>query len=182
VSLPLNIESIVSRFYVPLYRFALSLTKSDAEAADLTQQTFFILARRFDQIRDVSKVKCWLFTTLRCGFLISVRLQSNHPHVELRPDIYDSPSVPSDAERALDAKFTVEALFRVEETYRIALELFYLGELSYKEIAQALEIPIGTVMSRLSRGKDQLRALLAAAILESETTIISLQRDERVSN
>jgi RNA polymerase sigma-70 factor (ECF subfamily) len=98
-------------------------------------------------------------------------LQPNHPHVELRPDIHDSPSVASDAERALDAKFVVEALSCVEETYRIALDLFYLGELSYKEIAQALEIPIGTVMSRLSRGKDQLKALLAAAISESETTI-----------
>ncbi len=182
MSLALNIESIVSRFYVPLYRFALSLTRSEAEAADLTQQTFFILARRSDQIRDVSKVKFWLFTTLRREFLRSVRLQSNHPHVELRPDIHDSPSVASDAGRALDAKFVVEALFRVEETYRIALELFYLGELSYKEIAQALEIPIGTVMSRLSRGKDQLKALLAAAISESATTIISLQRDEGVSN
>jgi RNA polymerase sigma-70 factor (ECF subfamily) len=110
VSLALNIESIVSRFYVSLYRFALSLTKSEAEAADLTQQTFFILARRSDQIRDVSKVKGWLFTTLRREFLRSVRLQSNYPHVELRPDIHDSPSVASDAERALDAKFVVEAL------------------------------------------------------------------------
>ncbi len=165
MSLALNIESLVSRFYTPLYRFALSLTKSEAEAVDLTQQTFFILARRSGQIRDVSKVKCWLFTTLRREFLRSVRLQSNHPHVELRPDIHDSPSVASDAERALDAKFVVEALSRVEDTYRIPLELFYLGELSYKEIAQALEIPIGTVMSRLSRGKDQLKASLAGCDL-----------------
>jgi RNA polymerase sigma-70 factor, ECF subfamily len=180
VSFTLNLESIVIRFYAPLYRYALSLSKREAEAVDLTQQTFFILARNSDEIRDVSKVKSWLFTTLRREFLRSVRFQSKHPHVEVRPDIQDSPSVGSDAERALDAKFVVEALFRVEETYRIALELFYLGELSYKEIAQALEIPIGTVMSRLSRGKDQLKALLVAALSESETTIISLQRNERV--
>jgi RNA polymerase sigma-70 factor (ECF subfamily) len=164
-------ESTVSRFYAPLYRFALFLTKSEAEAVDLTQRTFFILARRSDQIRDVSKVKCWLFTTLRREFIRSVRLQSNHPHLELRPDIHDSPSVASYAERAQDAKFVVEALSRVEETYRIALELFYLGELSYQEIAQALQLPIDTVMSRLSRGKDQLKALLAVPISESETTI-----------
>ena len=62
-------ESIVSRFYPPLYRYALSLSKREAEAVDLTQQTFFILAQRAHQIRDISKVKCWLFTTLRREFL-----------------------------------------------------------------------------------------------------------------
>ena len=57
----LDLEAIVGRFYAALYRFALSLTKNEAEAADLTQQTFLILAQRSHQIRDVSKVKCWLF-------------------------------------------------------------------------------------------------------------------------
>ena len=65
----LDLEAVVGRFYASLYRFALSLTKNEAEAGDLTQQTFFILAQRSHQIRDTSKVKCWLFTTLRREFL-----------------------------------------------------------------------------------------------------------------
>jgi DNA-directed RNA polymerase specialized sigma24 family protein len=106
------------------------LSKSEAKAADLTQQTFFVLAKKSHQIRDLSKVKCWLFTTIRREFLRSVRSQSNHPHVEFRPDVHDSPSVEADAVRALDAKSVMEALARVDETYRNALELFYLSERS----------------------------------------------------
>jgi RNA polymerase sigma factor (sigma-70 family) len=182
VTRDLDLEAIVGRFYAPLYRFALSLTKSEAEAADLTQQTFLILAQRSHQIRDVSKVKCWLFTTLRREFLRIIRAHANHPHQEFQPDIHDSPSLPDDALRALDAKAVVDALAAVEPTYRNAVELFYLSELSYKEIAETLDVPIGTVMSRLSRGKQQLKAILAGAIVENNPKIIPMNRDEEVAN
>jgi RNA polymerase sigma-70 factor, ECF subfamily len=65
--------------------------------------------------------------------------------------------------RTLDASAILDALSKVDEAYRTALELFYLGDLSYKQIAAALQVPIGTVMSRLSRGKEQLRCSLAKA-------------------
>jgi RNA polymerase sigma factor (sigma-70 family) len=181
VARELDLEAIVGRFYASLYRFALSLTKNEAEAGDLTQQTFYILAQRAHQIRDISKVKCWLFTTLRREFLRVVRTQSNHPHVEFRPEIHDSPSISADALRALDAKAVIDALNRIEPTYRTAVELFYLSELSYKEIAEALDIPIGTVMSRLSRGKEHLKAILATAIAENSDKIIPLNRDEEAT-
>jgi RNA polymerase sigma-70 factor (ECF subfamily) len=178
----LDLEGIVGRFYAPLYRFALSLTKSETEAADLTQQTFLILAQRSHQIRDVAKVKCWLFTTLRREFLRIVRAHINHPNLEFQPDIHDSPSLSEDTLRVLDAKTVVEALAAVEPTYRTAVELFYLSELSYKEIAEALDVPIGTVMSRLSRGKEQLKAILSGAIAENSKKIIPLKRDEKAAN
>src|SRR5580700_5071775 len=92
----LDLEAVASRFYVSLYRVALSLTKNEAEAGDLTQQTFFILAQRSHQIRDISKVKCWLFTTLRREFLRGVRAHANHPHLEFQPDIHDAPALPED--------------------------------------------------------------------------------------
>jgi RNA polymerase sigma factor (sigma-70 family) len=177
----LNLEAVVGRFYASLYRFALSLTKNEVEAGDLTQQTFFILAQRSYQIRDSSKVKCWLFTTLRREFLRTLRVQSSHPHVEFRQEIHDGPSMSADALRALDAKIVLDALTQIEPTYRTAVELFYLSEMSYREIAEALEIPIGTVMSRLSRGKDQLKAILAAAVSESSGKIIPLKNDEEAA-
>jgi RNA polymerase sigma-70 factor (ECF subfamily) len=182
VTRDLDLEAIVGRLYAPLYRFALSLTRSEAEAADLTQQTFLILAQRSHQIRDVSKVKCWLFTTLRREFLRIVRSHSNYPHLEFQPNIHDSPSLSEDALRTIDAKAVVDALAAVEPTYRTAVELFYLSELSYKEIAETLDVPIGTVMSRLSRGKEQLRGILAGAIAENSHKIIPMNPDEEVAN
>ena len=61
----------------------------------------------------------------------------------------------------LDAGIVMAALQTVDDVFRAPLTLFYLEELSYHEIAEALEVPMGTVMSRLSRGKAQLRAALA---------------------
>jgi RNA polymerase sigma-70 factor (ECF subfamily) len=61
----------------------------------------------------------------------------------------------------LDARIVLDALLQVDEPYRATLARFYLCEFSYKEIAETLKIPIGTVMSRLSRGKEQLKSILS---------------------
>ena len=70
------------------------------------------------------------------------------------------PPVLPEVVTSLDAAQAVEALQEVDEIYRAPLTLFYLENLSYKEIAETLELPIGTVMSRLSRGKEQLKKAL----------------------
>lgn len=157
----LDLETIVSELYSPLYRFAFALTRNETQAGDLTQETFLILTRQQAQIRDVTKIKSWLFTTLRREFLRGLRSQSSHPEVELKPEHQDQLVTDSPVSQAIDAGTVVEGLAKIEESYRMVLELFYLADLSYKEIAVTLDIPIGTVMSRLSRGKEQLRSLLA---------------------
>lgn len=153
---------LVDAHYAPLYRFALSLTRNSSDAGDLTQQTFFIWAKKGEQLRDAAKAKSWLFTTLYREFL---RARRRAVHVtaleDLSPLESDPPAPAVDVVTGLDAGLVVEALQEVDETYRAALTLFYLQEFSYKEIAETLEVPIGTVMSRLSRGKAQLRAALA---------------------
>jgi RNA polymerase sigma factor (sigma-70 family) len=80
---------------------------------------------------------------------------------DLPPGESDPAAPEVDLVTGLDAGLVMEALHEVDEVYRVPLTLFYLEDLAYKEIADALEVPIGTVMSRLSRGKAQLRAALA---------------------
>lgn len=154
-------ESVVDRFYQPLYRFALSLTRAESEAFDLTQQTFYLWATKGHQLRDASKLKSWLFTTLHREFLGSRRRGNRFPHHEIGSVEQQLPVVNPTVVNDLDGGTVMEALLEVEELYRAPLMLFYLQDHSYKEIAGILEVPIGTVMSRLARGKDQLRALLA---------------------
>jgi DNA-directed RNA polymerase specialized sigma24 family protein len=71
-----HFEAIVPEHYEPLYRFALSLTRVDAGARDLTQHTFYVWATKGHQLRDLAKVKTWLYTTLHRAFLQGCRRQS----------------------------------------------------------------------------------------------------------
>ena len=160
---PAEFERIVNDFYQDLYRFAYSLAKNQADATDLTQQTFYRFATKGDTIRDKSKTKSWLFRTLKNDFLSQARRSQKFQHIPLEdagPELPDEQS--EEPSRSVDSHLVVEALQKVDETYRIALSLFYMKGLSYKEIAHTLEIPIGTVMSRLSRGKAQLKSALSA--------------------
>ena len=156
-----DVTPIVDVLYGSLYQFAVGLTRSESDAADLVQQTFLKLIQQLHQIRDFSKIKSWLFTTLRRNFLIEIRRRRKHSEVEFLLDVHDFRDVDLDACRSLDAQKAREALLQVDEAYRAALELFYLVDLSYREIGEALEIPIGTVMSKLSRGKAQLKSILS---------------------
>src|SRR5262245_55268151 len=163
-----DITSIVGSLYSSLYRFAVGLTKSESDALDLVQQTFLTFGQRLDQIRDFSKIKSWLFTTLRRHFLLKIRRCKKHPEVQFLPEAHDLPIEDHEIWRSLDARSVREALLQVEEKYRVVLELFYLNNLSYREIVDALGIPIGTVMSRLSRGKAQLKWILWDEFLSTE--------------
>jgi RNA polymerase sigma-70 factor, ECF subfamily len=171
-------QQLVDRHYAPLFRFALSLSKSEADAADLTQQTFFLWAAKGHQLRDASKVKSWLFTTLYREFLSRRRHEVRFRQVELdevrEDDLPISPNV-----GALDAATVLETLREIEEPFRSALTLFYLEQFSYQEIADVLEVPVGTVMSRLSRGKAQLRERLLSKEEVLGNKVIALQSDRR---
>ena len=146
---------------MPLYRFALSLSRRESDAADLTQQTFLLWAKKGHQLRDAGKVKTWLFTSLYREFLGRKRHQDRYVDVENNPEAISAQVVPATVVNQMDGAIVQRALLGLEEIYRAPLTLFYLQQHSYKEIAATLEIPIGTVMSRISRGKDQLRRALA---------------------
>ena len=155
-------NQLVDAHYTPLYRFALSLARREADACDLVQQTFFIWAKNGHQLREVGKAKTWLFTTLYREFLRGRRRDQRSQSIEdLPPAAQELPAEVADHARTMDGQQVVEALQEVDEVFRAPLMLFYLQDLSYQEIADALDVPIGTVMSRLSRGKAQLRKILA---------------------
>ena len=152
---------LVAAYYAPLYRFALSLARDPSDASDLTQQTFFVWATKGHALREASKAKTWLFTTLYREFLRIRRRSGRITALEDLPlNQQDPPDVNTDVVSQMDAHVVLGALQEVDEVFREPLSLFYLQELSYSEIAEILSVPIGTVMSRLSRGKAHLRARL----------------------
>ena len=165
LSFPMHEEGfsdLVETYYAALYRFALSLAKNPADASDLTQQTFFVWATKGQTLRDAAKAKTWLFTTLYREFLRIRRRSGRVTAIEdLAPGEQDPPDAEVDFVGKMDAQLVMEALQEVEQVFREPLTLFYLQDLSYTEIAEILSVPIGTVMSRLSRGKMHLRARLA---------------------
>jgi RNA polymerase sigma-70 factor (ECF subfamily) len=162
-----NFEELVSSHYESLYRFALSLTGAEADACDLTQQTFYIWATKGHQLRDRRKVKSWLFTTLHREFLSIRKRIVRFPNVELNESHEDLPPISEDTLSTLDAAWLLESLGRLQEPYRSAISLFYLEDCSYNEIAEILQIPLGTVRSRIFRG---IRLLQQSILVRSRAT------------
>lgn len=150
----------VHLWYDPLYRFALSLCKDHDNALDLTQNAFQKLATKADTLKDRKKIKSWLFSVLYREFVDDYRHARRFPKtsLELVTDITEDRDPRNDA--ALDADALMTALGQLDTKFRAPISLFYIEEFSYKEISKMLDIPIGTVMSRLRRAKDHLRKAL----------------------
>jgi RNA polymerase sigma-70 factor (ECF subfamily) len=155
-------EEAVNAYYQPLFRFAVGLSRSESDAADLTQRAFERFAEKSGTLRDKTRTKTWLFTTLYRDFLQQRRHATRFPESELNEtndaDFLELPR----AEIAADSRTALAALQSLDEPFRSALVLFYLEDQSYRDIAEVLGVPIGTVMSRISRGKELLRAQLTS--------------------
>ena len=173
----MNFEEIVESHYAPLHRFAVSLTRREHDAWDLTQQTFLAWAQGGHRLRDPAKTKAWLFTTLHRRFLQTRRHETRFPHFEVGLMDDQLPAIASGVVAQMDAATVLAALHRLEEVYRAPLALFYLEDLSYQEISDVLEIPAGTVMSRLSRGKEQLRRALATCADTADRKILPIRAE-----
>jgi RNA polymerase sigma-70 factor (ECF subfamily) len=156
-----DFHDIVADHYAALYRFAYSLSRNAHDASDLTQQTFLVWARKGAGLRDPGKVKSWLFTTLYREFL---RQQRRSAPMQTSDEAFlehVAPPAEPDQLSRLDAEDVLAALHRMEPAYREPLLLFYMEDLAYREIAEVLGIPIGTVMSRIARGKTRLKGVLS---------------------
>lgn len=163
-----DFEKAVQAHYQNLFRFARHLSGNEADAADLTQYAFHRLALHLQRIRDGAKVKSWLFSTVYRRFIDDRRHAQRFPKVEM-----DEAWVPAaggeatSARRSADQQLVLAAVDSLEPELRAPLLLFYMRDFTYREIAESLEIPLGTVMSRLHRAKSALHARLIAEVPNS---------------
>ena len=144
-----------------LYGIAYRMTRNAHDAEDLVQETCLRAYRAFDRYEPGTNIRAWLFTILHLLRTDEVRkLMRGRNTVELEEK--DLPPVPPAQETlAAGGEEVARALAGLPEGFRTAVVLRDLEEFSYEEIARILEVPIGTVMSRIHRGRGLLRAALA---------------------
>jgi len=151
---------LVDRHLAEVYRYAFRLTGSQWDAEELTQQTFLIAHQNYGQLRDFASARSWLFTILRHCFVRSQGRWQPQRAADMGVDLEQMAEEVPDAD-AIDSESLQTALNKLPAEYRLVVLMYYFEQCSYREIAEKLALPIGTVMSRLARGKAALRMLLA---------------------
>lgn len=160
--------------YAPqLYSAALRMTRNSADAEDIVQETFLKAYRAYDSFEEGTNLKAWLYRILTNTYINKYRKQQRRPsEVELGElqDLYlfrrlgESSGASYSAEKEALDQFVdtdiIEALESLPESFRMPVVLADVDGFSYKEIADILDIPIGTVMSRLHRGRKALQRKL----------------------
>src|SRR3990170_2371261 len=168
-------EALVSRHLDGLYGTALRLTRNRTTAEDLIQDTFLKAWRSFRTFQEGTNARAWLYKILMNAYIDSYRKTSREPELVDHEDVgdfylYAKAQDSEELKRAGDPEEILlskimdadvkEALEQVPEPFRAAVILADLQDFSYREIADILDIPIGTVMSRLYRGRRHLQRLL----------------------
>ena len=181
-----QLRQLVEQHYSAIYGFLYRLSGSVADAEDLTQQTFMIAQQKLYQVREQDKTNRWLYKIARTSFLKSRRRKRPSAAVNLELNVDEIPARPAD-DSPFDEERLQLALNELADDFKLVVTMFYFEELSYKEIADELAIPIGTVMSRLARAKGRLRHALTsatdaesypAALGDQGTSTTSSSRDE----
>jgi RNA polymerase sigma-70 factor (ECF subfamily) len=147
-------DDLIARWHGPLWTFIRRVSGSDDAARDILQDVWIRVIRGFPRLRDGSKLRAWLFGIARRTLMDRFREHyARFPTADV--DVAEVPS--ATPEDTGDIETLEQALERLPFVEREALTLFYLRELSLNEIADALNVPVGTVKSRLFRGRRLLR-------------------------
>jgi len=143
-----------------IYQISYKFTGNKEAAEDLTQETFTVAMQKFNQLKDPKKCKSWLFVIARNLFLSVVTKMNNKYFLDYEDVSYMIPDNSQGADRFVQNGYSDNVqhhMDRLSPKYREPFEMAVLGDYSYKEIAKELDIPIGTVMSRIARGKAFLK-------------------------
>jgi RNA polymerase sigma-70 factor (ECF subfamily) len=141
-----------------LRRYALALTGSGWEAEDLVQETLARAIAAAASFRKDGNLRGWLFSIMHNAFVSSVRAKRVIER-ELNDDLPEVGQPATQLER-LEVRDVLSALARLPEGQRAALVLIALEDFSYREAARVLGVPLGTLMSRLARGRETLRRVM----------------------
>ncbi len=151
---------LVDAHLAEVYRYAFRLSGTPWDAEELTQQVFLIAIENLGQLRHPEAARSWLFAILRHCFLRGQRRWQPQRATDMDIDLTHWAEEMPEAE-AIDSESLQAALNKLPGEFRLVVLMYYFEQCSYREIAEKLALPIGTVMSRLARGKAALRKLLA---------------------
>ncbi len=155
------VEQLVEQHYAALYRYAFRLTGLAADAEDLTQEAFCKAQSSLSQLRDSGRAKPWLFRILRNTYLQRIRSDRKEKLVSL-DEVGDLPGSLPGPLPEIEPERLQKALNDLPEAFRTPIILYYFEDFSYRDIAEQMELPLGTIMSRLARAKAFLRNRLLA--------------------
>ena len=157
-----DIADLVREHHGAVYGYAYRLCGNAADAEDVSQQVFLIAQQKIEQLRDPRRTLGWLLTITRNCYLKDRKKRRPIPTAGLELEI-EAVTQTLPASDDIDRERLQLALDQLPDDYKIAVTMFYFEQISYKEIAEELQIPIGTVMSRLSRAKTHLRRRLTGS-------------------
>jgi RNA polymerase sigma-70 factor (ECF subfamily) len=163
-----DFEKLAVPLLDPLYNFARWLSGDPDEARDLVQETFLKALRGFGSFQEGTNFRAWMFRILRNTFLTSrtglerrMTEQEEEAGLEVAAAHLDTPELA--AMRRADMELVQQAIAKLAPAFQEVLLLADIEEMKYQEVAEALSIPIGTVMSRLARARKQVREFIVQA-------------------